>query len=84
MTESELKEIEERCNKATEGPWKSMIEGRDHTSGDSFIMTGGKDIYIDNPLLDNNQDFIANAKQDIPKLIQEIRKLKKKLNKASC
>ena len=78
MTEKELKEIEDRCNKATTGPWKSMIEGRDHTSGDSFIMTGGEDIYIDSPLLDNNQDFIANAKQDIPKLISEIRKLKTK------
>ncbi|WP_262895824.1 hypothetical protein [Aureivirga marina] len=40
-------------------------------------MTGGEDIYIQNPLFDNNQDFIANAKQDIPKLIAEIRKLKK-------
>lgn len=76
MTESELNEIEERCNKSTKGPWKSMIEGRDHTSGSSFIMTGGEDIYIDNPLFDNNQDFTANAKQDIPNLIAEIRKLK--------
>lgn len=81
MTEQELKEIEDRCNKATKGPWKSMIEGRDHTSGDSFIMTSGEDIYISNPLFDNNQDFIASAKQDIPKLIAEIRKLKK--NRAS-
>ena len=79
MTDKELKEIENRCSKATKGPWKSMIEGRDHTSGDSFIMTGGEDIYINNPLFDNNQDFIANAKQDIPKLIAEIRKLKSKM-----
>ncbi len=46
MSEEELKRIEERCNKSTKGPWKSMIERRDHTSGDSFIMTGGADIYI--------------------------------------
>ena len=50
MTESELKEIEDRCNKATKGPWVSIIEGRDQTSGSSFIMTGGEDIYIENPL----------------------------------
>lgn len=62
MTEAELKEIEDRCNKATKGQWKSMIEGRDHTSGDSFIMTGEEDIYILNPTLNDNQDFIANAK----------------------
>ena len=78
MTKKELKEIEERCNKSTKGPWKSIIEGRDQTSGSSFIMTDGEDIYISNPLFDNNQDFIASAKQDIPKLIAEIRKLKSK------
>ena len=32
-----LLEIEQRCARATPGPWKSYIEGRDHTSGDSFI-----------------------------------------------
>ena len=80
MTEKELQEIEDRCQSATKGPWKSMIEGRDHSSGESFIMTGGEDIYINSPLLDNNQDFIANAKQDIPKLIAEIRKLKSKIS----
>jgi len=79
MKESELKEIEDRCNSTTKGPWKSFIEGRDHESGDSFIQTGGEEIYIDNPLFDNNQDFIANARQDIPKLIVEIRKLKLEL-----
>ena len=76
MTEKDLEEILERCNNATKGPWVSLIEGRDHTSGSSFIMTGGEDIYIDNPLLDNNQDFIANAKQDIPRLVEEIKRLK--------
>ncbi len=49
MTESELKEIEERCNKATKGPWPSIIEVKDQTGGASFIMTDGEDIYIDNP-----------------------------------
>lgn len=77
MTDKELKEIEGRCNRATKGPWKSIIEVRDQTSASSFIMTGGEDIYISNPLFDNNQDFNANAKQDIPKLISEIRKLKR-------
>ena len=77
MTDAELKEIENRCLSATRVPWKSMIEGRDHTSGDSFIMTAGDDIYVSNPLVNNNQEFIANAKQDIPKLIAEIRRLRK-------
>jgi len=89
MKESELKEIEDRCNKAVKGDWKSFIEGRDHTSGDSFIMTGikegesiwsdnrGPDIYLSGAT-EFDQDFIAHAKKDIPRLIAEIRKLKKR------
>ena len=81
MTENEIKIIEERCNKTTKGPWESLVKGRDHTSGESFIKTGGDDIYLNNPLLDNNQDFIAHSKQDIPKLITEIKRLKELLAK---
>lgn len=81
LTDDELYEIEERCNKATKGPWKSYIEGRDHESGDSFIQTAGEDIYFSNPLFDHNQDFIAHARQDIPKLIAEIKRLKGELKK---
>ncbi len=89
MTEEELIEIEKRCNTGTRGPWKSFIEGRDHTSGGNFIMTGisdgeeiwsknrGEDIYLTGGTT-ADQDFIAHAKQDIPKLIAEIRGLKKK------
>lgn len=88
MTEQELIEIEKRCNSTTKGLWKSYIEGRDHTSGDNFIMTGiqenediwsenrGNDIYLSGATIEDH-DFIANAKQDIPKLIAEIRRLKK-------
>lgn len=65
----------------TSGPWKSYIEGRDHTSGSHFIMTGdnnhgiGEDFEIDGARVED-YDFIANAKQDIPKLIEEIRRLR--------
>lgn len=89
-----MNEIEKRCNKATKGIWKSYIEGRDHSSGDSFIMTGikgdediwnedrGPDIYLTGAT-EFDQDFIANARQDIPKLLAEIKKLKSK-NSDSC
>jgi hypothetical protein len=83
MSDKELQEILDRCNKSTKGPWVSMIEDRDHFSGSSFIKTGGEDIYILNPLFDNNLNFIANAKQDIPKLIEEIKSLKNEIKKLS-
>ncbi|MGO1074556.1 hypothetical protein [Inquilinus sp. CA228] len=76
-----LVQIEQRCGRATPGPWKSYVEGRDHTSGDSFIMTGGEDIYLAGASVDD-QDFIASARQDVPALIHEIRRLQKLIQSA--
>ncbi len=92
MTTEELNIIKERADRATKGPWKSYIEGRDHSSGDSFIMTGvndgedirseiGKDIYLTGAT-NADQDFIAHARQDIPILLDEIFRLKNEIEKA--
>jgi hypothetical protein len=43
LTSARLDEIERRCNAATHGPWRSYVEGRDHSSGSTFIMTGAAD-----------------------------------------
>jgi len=80
MTDDQLREIEKRCNAATAAPWESFIEGRDHLSGDDFIRTGGMDgsgpdIYL-TQATHADQDFIAHARQDIPALIAEVRRLK--------
>jgi hypothetical protein len=82
LDDDQLKAIRQRCNAATPGPWLSMIEGRDHTSGNSFIQTGrdkrrGNDIELFGAT-DADQDFIAHARQDIPTLLEEIDRLKKK------
>lgn len=83
ISDYELNQIKQRCDKATTGPWVSYIEGRDHTSGSNFIMTGdennrGKDIEIIGGTI-YDQDFIAHARQDIPNLINEIKRLKKSI-----
>jgi len=85
ITEEQLQEIELRWNNAQQGPWTAYIEGRDHESGNDFIMTGdgdnrGEDIEMTGAT-DADYDFIANAKQDIPILIAEIRYLKSKVPK---
>jgi len=69
-----LDEIEKRAMRATPGPWSSFIEGRDHTSGSSFIRTAGEDIELAGATVDD-QDFIAHARTDIPTLVAEVRRL---------
>lgn len=83
LTDQMLDEILARAERATPGPWRSFIEGRDHTSGDHFIMTGpansrGGDLYI-SPFSAANQDFIAHAREDVPNLVAEVRRLRRQL-----
>ena len=90
LSAQRLAEIESRQAAATPGPWRSMVEGRDHRSGDSFLMTGGDDhrgpdMYLTwDPVIHEDrrradQDFIAHARQDIPALAAEIRRLREQL-----
>lgn len=80
LSDKEIEVIASRCANATQGPWRSFIEGRDHQSGSSFIMTGegesrGNDIELSGAT-DADQDFIAHAREDIPKLLAEIARLR--------
>ena len=81
LSSIKLEEIKKRCDAASPGPWKSYVEGRDHESGSNFIMIGERgnrkdDIELIGAKIED-QDFIANARQDIPLLIEEIECLKK-------
>jgi hypothetical protein len=78
LSQSKIDEIKLRCKRTTSGPWKSYVEGRDMTSASSFIMTGGEDIYLTGATT-ADQDFIAYARQDIPRLIAEIERLKSEI-----
>lgn len=85
LDEKKLKEIEMRCIAASPGPWISYVEGRDHTSGSNFIKThnvgGGRGMDIEfSGATQEDQDFIANARQDIPLLLDEIRRIQNILN----
>jgi hypothetical protein len=83
MTEKEREEIERRCAQARKGPWVSFVEDRDHVSGSNFIRVGkGAEPDDDIEMIGAtvaDQDFIAHARSDVPKLISEIKKLRKKL-----
>ena len=75
LTEEDIEAIKSRCDQATPGPWRSYIEAREKFSGSDFIQTEGEDIYLTGAT-DADQDFIAHARQDIPRLIAEIERLR--------
>jgi hypothetical protein len=81
LTLEDLQEMEIRCEAARPGPWRSYVERRDHLSGSSFIMVGAgpsrddEDLYLSGNT-DADQDFIAAARQDVPRLIAEVRRLR--------
>jgi hypothetical protein len=81
MTEAEFAEIRARCDEATPPPWRSFVEGRDHTGGSSFIKRGEgaarhEDIELTGASV-ADQDFIAHARQDLPRLVAEVVRLRR-------
>lgn len=78
LTEDELSAIERRCELATRGPWRSFVESRDQMSVSDFIQTAGEDIYLSGATTED-QDFVAAARQDVPALIAEVRRLRRLL-----
>jgi hypothetical protein len=75
LTDAELDQIDTRLREAAPGRWESFVEGRDHTSGSSFVMTQRDDIYLTGATT-ADQDFIAHARQDLPRLLNEVRRLR--------
>jgi hypothetical protein len=83
--------IAERAEASLPAPWEAFAEGRDHFGGDNFIRTGGladaaPDMYVmlaywnDEPPKPAGAavlDFIASARQDVPRLVAEVRRLKR-------
>lgn len=75
FTDEDLTRIQQLCDAATPGPWKAFIEDRDHESGSSFIQTADADIELTGATTPD-YDFIASARQDVPRLISEVRRLR--------
>jgi hypothetical protein len=82
LTDTEIEEIKTRHRLATPGPWTSFIESRDQFSGSDFIRTPVDDLYVTGATA-ADLDFIAHARQDIPKLVEELVRLKKAMSDRS-
>jgi hypothetical protein len=84
VSDAELDDLRRLCASAAPAPWRAMVEGRDHSSGDSFIMVGGdddrdEDMYVSRdsgPATVSDLDFIAAARNYLPRLIDEIAELR--------
>jgi len=79
MTEQELQEIKERSEKATPGPWTyvpgELIEdGADSYYEDAPNIKGPFTVDMDEywALGENNADFIAHSREDVPALLAEV------------
>lgn len=71
MTDEELKAIEERANAATPGPWRGFDTGV--LSGPRWVVGNEESRQFYN-LADGR--FIAHAREDVPALIAEVRRLR--------
>jgi hypothetical protein len=93
LVEAALEAMEVRSRAASPGPWTAFVEGRDHVGGDDFIRVSDfddePDMYVSRstseglrPASAADLDFIASARQDIPMLVAEVRRLRRALGRA--
>jgi hypothetical protein len=95
ISDAELDAMQLRVDAASKPPWTSFIEGREHECGDDFIRISDDDdepdMYVSRhtgpygttPASDADLDFIAAARQDVPRLIAEIKRLRDELDRAT-
>jgi hypothetical protein len=82
LSDSELEQMEALIAGASPAPWESFVEGRDQFSGDDFIRMGGlrddvPDMYVSHeadPAPAADLDFIAAARNYLPRLVAEVRR----------
>lgn len=73
-TDEQLEVIRERCDKATEGPWETaLLESGWHVTHNGRIIA---EAYLNES---KNAEFIAHAREDVPKLVSEVRRLREAL-----
>jgi hypothetical protein len=83
VTREELDRLEAAARRASEGPWTPCLEDEQPEGTPSFIHVGegrsGADMYVwlgENFAPRADVELIANARQDVPRLVLELRRLK--------
>lgn len=85
FSDEELNRIERLSDAATTGPWFSYVAGRDTDAAENCIEVGAcnelgsfKSLEVSGGTI-ADQDFIASARQDVPRLLLEVRVLRARL-----
>lgn len=92
LTKEELEAIRKRVDAATPGPWFWLDDGRLYSDGANKVIgeviEGKDETWFD--IFDTNAEFIAHAREDVPKLLSlvecqkaELERLNDLLNNAS-
>jgi len=92
LTEEDLKEIETRAERADKGPWWVEGIGGVHMDGtrDAYVVRA-PGAHIPGALMPDflirfrrkeNADFVAHAREDVPKLIETVRYWRKRAERA--
>lgn len=78
MTNDALMEIEARLASATIGPWRTQIAACDHVDAEDHSALKGGDGALVSGCIEWEPDatYIAHAREDIPALIAEVRRLR--------
>lgn len=92
ISDADLVRLRAISDAATPPPWRAMIEGRDHESGDTFILIGESGHYADDIYLSRaragepswpashvDHDVVATSRTYLPLLIEEMERLRKQL-----
>ena len=84
MTPEELKAIEERCNKATPGPWTVDEHWDTYIWGPNKEMIAQKIVDIrgvgERLPIKENMEFVAHSREDVPALLAYIEELEYEVN----
>lgn len=79
MTEDELARIDACVSKATQGPWFDswlLRGGRGDNTIDAGRVNG---IAVARVVAEEDRAFIASAREDVPRLLAEVRRLRAKI-----
>jgi hypothetical protein len=85
LTEQQLTDIETRANAATAGPWCTdsweIYQGTEYQPGAEWIGETCRAGEMDDSRAD--AEFVAAAREDVPALLAEVRRLRAELDEAA-